>query len=309
VKCFCIWIGGFRAIHYSRVDLKHGDQNMKKFTRTINGIKYKGKLFEREDLIEKLGRTEDEWSLVEKYQKNFIQLLINDTKDFVIDGEQLCNELGVLSNFTDWLLRPNKGKEGKLIKYRCKEGEDYVINLASEKSERKNHGGNNKKVITLTLECAKKIAMRQNNEYGDIVCDYFILMEKILKEYESWMQVREPEKSSYLIMDKAINEWGIRNEIPNLDRYLQKRECNLINMCLVGYKASDIQDILNCKDRITRDHFKKEYNLAITNLQEINTLLLDSDMLFSEREKYIQKLCNNRYSHIKEDFKSYIDNK
>ena len=32
--------------------------------------------------------------------------------------------------------------------------------------------------ILLTIECAKKIAIRQNNVMGDLVCSYFILMER-----------------------------------------------------------------------------------------------------------------------------------
>ena len=39
---------------------------MKKFTRTINGIKYKGKSFEREDALEKLGITKENFELIEK---------------------------------------------------------------------------------------------------------------------------------------------------------------------------------------------------------------------------------------------------
>ena len=49
----------------------------------------------------------------------------------------------------------------------------------------------------MTLECAKKIAMRQNNEMGDLVCDYFILMEKALRNFESWSVTRGVEKEGW----------------------------------------------------------------------------------------------------------------
>ena len=39
--------------------------------------------------------------------------------------------------------------------------------------------------------------MRQNNEMGDLVCDYFILMEETLRNYEDWTKIREPEKEGY----------------------------------------------------------------------------------------------------------------
>lgn len=62
-------------------------------------------------------------------------MLINNTDDFVIDGETLCKELGIKSNFTDWLLRPQKGKEGKLIRYKCKENIDYIYTSGKPKEK------------------------------------------------------------------------------------------------------------------------------------------------------------------------------
>ncbi len=152
---------------------------MKSFQKTINGKKYKGKAFERLDIINKFNQTEETWKLIDKYQKTFPQLLIDNTEDFVIDGETLCKELGVLSNFNDWLLRKTKGKEGKLIKYRFTEDVDYKCTSGKSETQRKNgqKGITIKNIITLTLDCAKKIAMRQNNDNGDMVCDYFICIE------------------------------------------------------------------------------------------------------------------------------------
>jgi len=67
---------------------------MKNFTRTINGVKYKGEMFEELDIINKFNLSNEKWELIDKYQKTFPQLLLKDTNDFIIDGETLWNELG-----------------------------------------------------------------------------------------------------------------------------------------------------------------------------------------------------------------------
>ena len=102
--------------------------------KTIQRNKIKFKVFTEEELKEKLGMREEDIKVVLEYQDKFPELLQNK-EGFCIDGEKLCDQLEVKSNFNDWLLRKSKGKEGKLIKYRCIENTDFTI--ISEKSETK----------------------------------------------------------------------------------------------------------------------------------------------------------------------------
>lgn len=283
---------------------------MKSFTKTINGQKYKGKVFERSDIVNKFNKTEKEWELIDKYQKTFPQLLINDTDDFVIDGEILCKELGVKDNFNTWLLgetrRDSKGRlksQGKLIKYKCQENKDYIIkNLALGNPKVKKHGGNNKIIITLTLKTAKKIAMRQNNDNGDLVCDYFILIEKILKEYETWTLIREPEKQGFNKMKKYISEWCKKRGYDSSNNYFYIREANLLNESLTGLRAIDIRIKKQVEDNQTRNNLDYTVNNILATLQEINISLLIADMDFDKRKEIIKNTCNSQYSHIKELF-------
>ena len=131
----------------------------------------------KKEMKNNLGLTKDEIELVYKYQETFTQFWDNDCEGFCVDGGILCNELKVGSSFNEWLLANRKSKEGKLIKYRCVENTDYITireianakftkeeieNMSSQK--RSSYGIKTK--ILLTIECAKKIAIRQNNEIG-----------------------------------------------------------------------------------------------------------------------------------------------
>ena len=255
--------------------------------RTINGVKVK--VFEREDIINKLKGTEEDWNLINKYQLTFPELL-QDCDGFIIDGETLCKELQIGDNYNTWLngktRYDNKGRikwESKFAKYKCVENKDYIISCFGESQNENKHGGNNKNKITLTLECAKKIAMRQNNEMGDLVCNYFILMEKMLRNYESWIGTREPEKENWNYMISCLDEWCKKRDFDYTDKAFRIREANLLNVSLTGYKASELRTLLKCKDNITRDNLTKEINKALDELQIINSTLLIGNLDYEVR--------------------------
>ena len=189
--------------------------------KVIQRNKIKFKVFTEEELKEKLGMREEDIKVVLEYQDKFPELLQNK-EGFCIDGEKLCGQLEVKSNFNDWLLRKSKGKEGKLIKYRCIENTDFKC--ISEKSETQRKDGQKgisvKNKIMLTLECAKMIAMRQNNNQGDLVCKYFIIIEKTLRNYEEWDKVRNPQRENatctdvYVLLTLSVKQSTITIVLP-----------------------------------------------------------------------------------------------
>lgn len=260
--------------------------------RTINGVKVK--VFEREDIINKLKGTEEDWNLINKYQLTFPELL-QDCDGFIIDGETLCKELDVGSNFNEWLLANRKSKVGKLVKYNCIENIDYIVNREIAKNPK---GGRPTCKITLTLECAKKIAMRQNNEMGDLVCNYFILVEKMLRNYESWIGTREPEKENWKYMISCLDEWCKKRDFDYTDKAFRIREANLLNISLTGYKASELRTLLKCKDNVTRDNLTKEINKALDELQIINSTLLIGNLDYEVRKQMIVNTCKSKYSNL-----------
>lgn len=288
---------------------------MKNFQRTINGQVYKGKVFEELDLINKLGRTKEEWELVNQYQKTFPQLLIDDVEGFVIDGRTLWKELGEpLDKFADWAKRKicSSFKEDLDYKKGLVIPNDFdELQLANVKEMSKNqlsrYGISNS--YTLTLETAKSLALATGidkkssdevREKGDLVRKYFISMEKILKDYEVWTMIREPEKQGWNDMKLSIHDWCVRKGYDFLDNVFYTREANMINVALTGMKASDLNFKNRVDDKQTRDNLQIEVNKAIADLQIINKALLDSDMDFEVRKGIIENTCKNTYSKIKD---------
>lgn len=266
--------------------------------KTVQINKTKVRIFEDQELKEKLGMSEKDIELVSTYQRTFPELL-RDENGFCIDGETLCNQLGVKDDFTSWLLADRKSVKGKLIKYRSVENTDFIVNREISENPK---GGRPKTDIKLTLECAKKIAMRQNNEKGDLVCDYFILMEKTLRDYEKWTEIREPEKQNANKLKSELKKWGLKNFANCDEKGLYAREFNMINKNLTDKTALELKLYLGYKDKQTREHLTIEVNKAIDFLQEFDINLLTCGMDFETRNKMIKQICETNYKYIKEYF-------
>lgn len=289
---------------------------MKNFQRTINGVTYKGKAFEEEDIINKLGRTKDEWELIDKYQKTFPQLLLDDDKnDFVIDGRVLWEELGrPQGNYADWIKR----KVANVFKYSIDYQTTLIVPRKVDESIIENVYNMNKNQLsrygisenhTFTIEVAKSLSLsvgttakssEKVREKGNLVRKYFILIEKILKDYEKWTMVREPQKEGWNVLDKAIDEWCVRNGHDFKDRAFHSREANMLNIALTGCSACELNIKNKVKDKKTRDNLNIEVNKALSELQIIDKALIDSDMNYDTRKVIIENTCKITYARIKD---------
>lgn len=257
------------------------------------------KKFTKKDLIKKLGMSEEKANLIMKAQNEFPELLTEtNTKDFIIDGEKLCRQLEIGSNFNDWLLRTTKGKEGKLIKYRCVENTDFIC--ISEKSE-KPKGGRPKNIIKLNLHTAKMIAMRQNNEKGDLICDYFIYLEEAIKDINNWIVVREPQKKGYKEMCSAIDKnYKKTHNGKGANKFIYSNNADMINLCLFGYKSKIIKQILEIEyNDSLRDNLVSEANKCLYELQLLNQSLLLSNIDFATRKMIIENTCKEKYMDLR----------
>ncbi|MCY6372446.1 antA/AntB antirepressor family protein [Clostridium ganghwense] len=158
--------------------------------RTVKINDAKVRVFQKKELIEKLNFTEDEAKFIMKYQKTFPELLQDGVDGFVIDVENLWEQLDKPNGqFSKWA--------NKRIKEVFKNGLEWGFSQIRIKD------GRPKQVIKLTLETAKHVAMstgldgnssKKVKEKGKLVRSYFILMEKALRNYEYWTMVREPQK-------------------------------------------------------------------------------------------------------------------
>ena len=284
--------------------------------KVIQRNKIKFKVFTEEELKEKLGMRQEDIQVVLEYQDKFPELL-QEKEGFCIDGEKLCNQLELKDNFKTWLLGETKydskghlKSQGKLIKYRCIENTDFIStwgipNAKFTKEEvdkmtdgkRKAHGIKTK--IMLTLECAKMIAMRQNNNQGDLVCKYFIIIEKTLRNYEEWDKIRNPQRENANKLKSELKSWAIRNHFDADYNGLYSREFNLLNICLTGKTALEIKSYIGFKDKQTREHLETEINKALDFIQTFDINLIKLNKSFEDRQEMIKQICDITYPNLK----------
>jgi phage anti-repressor protein len=261
-------------------------------TKQINGIKIK--VFEENELKEKLGMNQKEIELISKYQDKFPELLQDDIEGFVINARTLWQKLEEGAEYSTWFKR--RSSKLKLI-----ENIDYSSIDTTVKRE---NGGNVLKEKYVTLDVAKDISMLSGTEIGNEVRSYFKLMEKTLRNYEKWQETREPEKQEYNIMVDELSKWCERNNYDIDDKIFKSfraRECNMINLNLTGKIASELKSYIGYKDNITRDHLNEKLNSAILDLEKLNTNLLIANMDFETRSNLIKSVCMTKYNdlHIK----------
>ena len=268
--------------------------------KTVQIDKVKIRVFEEEDLRNKLNLDEKGIKLVLDYQRTFPELLQDDAEGFVINGETLWNELNKpQGRYSKWYNRK--------IKDFYIEGVDFSRCTKIVPSMK---NGNGKKVERhyFTLETAKHIAMSTGTDFnsseevrnkGRLVRDYFILMERTLRNYKEWADVRGEEKSGYNNMVMELTKWIERNghDIKDL-KVFRARECNMLNIALTGMSATEIRSYFESKDEITRDNLTTEYNKALSKLQELNTSLLISDLDYTMRSGIIEGTCKRQYPHL-----------
>jgi phage anti-repressor protein len=260
----------------------------------INGVS--ARAFEKRELSEKLRLSDEEIKLVMDYQQTFPELLQDGVEGFVIDSENLWNQLSQpQGRYNDWLRRK--------IKENYEENKDWTFTQSCVK------GGRPKQVVSLTLETAKQVSMftgvdknssdKVRNK-GKLIRTYFITMEKTLRKYEKWTEIREPQKAGNNEMKEIINDEYMKSH--NTDSspfYIFCNENDMLNIALLGKKAKEVKELLDYEDKMTREHFTSDINKALSELQMINSSLVVSNMDFDSRKSIIQNTCNIKYSHIK----------
>ena len=279
-------------------------------TRQRNGIKFK--VFEKEDIIEKLNGTEEDWNLVNKYQLTFPELLIEDCIGYCVDARTLHSNLvenvkegKVGTEFAKWIKR-------RLLKTNFVENEDYKtivkfddgkfsldeVNLMSQQ-KRSSYGITTE--YKITLDVAKHLCMMENNSLGVICRRYFILIERLLKDNVKWNESRYSERKNYQPMIDELRNWCVRNNYDTDEKtfkVFRMKEVNMLNISLTGYSAKELQYIKEMKDKITRDHLDTQTNKALDELQTLNTSLMMSNLSFEMRKQIIETTCKNKFSDL-----------
>lgn len=259
--------------------------------------KVKVRIFEEEDLKEKLNMSAENCDIVLTYQREFPELLQDNIQDFIIEGEKLWNKLGnPQGEYSKWFKRK--------IEPFFKENVDYTM------VDKLVVNGNSVKRQMLSLETAKHLSLmtggdknskEEIQEKGKLIRKYFMVMEQTLRDFEKWEATREPEKQEYNVMIEELRNWCIRSNYEIDDKIFKSfrvRESNMINQNLTGKIASEIKTHIGYKDNITRDHLDEKLNSAILDLQKLNTNLLIANMDFETRNNLIKSVCITKYSDL-----------
>ena len=255
-------------------------------TRTIN--KAKVKVFEEDELVEKLGLSKEECDLILEYQIKFPELL-QDDKSKIKSTKCLYEILGFdKTHYSRWV------KRNIIDNKYFSENKDWweLAQWASSENNSKT------KDYEISVELAKHLCMQGNSDKCKNIRDYFILMERTLRNYESWNVTRGLEKDGWNDMKEQIKQWCIRKAYDYMLDAFYIREANLLNQSLTGLKASEIKSHLGYSDNITRNHLQEEINKSINELQKLNISLLMADLDFEFRKGIIKTTCERKYPHL-----------
>lgn len=275
--------------------------------KQINKIKVE--LFEECELQENFNLTSNEINIILNYQNHFPELMQknNINQQYCINARKLWGDLGKPhGQFNKWI-------ERKLLKddfYSM--NQDYILldKKVQNLKNGKNKGGRPIDDYLLTISCAKELSMQERTDLGKIVRRYFILMEQILKEYESWSNVRKSEKGNWNELSQAIKEWCISHNEDCNNRCFYTKEANMIYQILFNYnKASDVREILNTNNDTTRDHLSTDINAMIDAVQQFDIMLLSTGLMYDERYELLDKMCKNKYPnsiHIFNEFATQV---
>lgn len=161
-----------------------------------------------------------------------------------------------------------------------------------------------------TIDSAKEISMttgmdmRSSEEVrakGKLVRNYFIKVEKALKDIIEWDRVREPQiEGWHNLTDILQHHYMDTHNGKEPEKHVYMNEANMLNENLLGFKAKQIREELGVSDKQTREHLCIEVNQALANLQMLDSSLIISNMDFATRKNIIDNTCKCRYAQLKQ---------
>lgn len=264
-----------------------------------NNIKFK--VFEEDELREKLQMKNEDIQLILEYQDKFPELLQDDIEGFIIDARKLYGQLCIQKDFSDWIKNQIKNLDFESEKqYTTLKGNCTTMRPRSNIE------------YYLTIDSAEDICMsigssnRTNNktkEISKMVRNYFKVMTRTIRNYDNWNRIREPEKQNANELKSTLKSWASKNFMNCDENGIYAREFNMLNQNLTDKTALEIKSYLGYKDKQTREHLNQEINSAIDFLQIFDINLLKCNTDFQTRSNMIKQICDSQYLYIKESFK------
>jgi len=185
-------------------------------------------------------------------EKTMIPVYRNENHETIINARELHEFLEIGKDFTTWM-------KDRIEKYGFVDGEDYLLTKIGEQLP---SGTKFKHEYLLKLDCAKEIAMVENNDQGRKVRKYFIEIEKRAKQNISQFRVptsftdalrlalEQAEQNQKLIEDINVKDQLIGELKPKADytdRILQNK--GLVNITQIakdyGMSGKEMNELLH----------------------------------------------------------------
>lgn len=246
------------------------------------------KKFNKRQLLDQCGFTEDETQIILDYQKK-LPILLEDN-DTWINAKDLWEQLKVKDKYADWIKTQIKTFElVKNISYITNSVQTEIANKGSKELTEYQIKVETAKSITLVIGYKGGNVSKELKENSRLAHKYFILMEKAVKRNIEWELIRYPLREGYKKMQEALNQYMNRIIQKNADDWDYRIEADALNIIATGFPAKDIRLFVGCKDNITRDSLTATYNEYLLRLQELNIIYLGMNMNRYERYKMLKQ--------------------
>ena len=217
------------------------------------------------------------------------------------------NEINIdLDNVIKWLQIKKQSAKDTLTKS-YKKNIDYQIKRVIKK---KGTGGQKREIITITVNCFKKICQLTKSKMGNQVRDYFIQVESLLNKYKDYIINGMQEKIKKLEKDqkpKVNPESGViyifktanstENSLYNIGRTkdLKKRlsthQSPLAHdiEVLFYYESDNIIEIESCiKALMKKYQYRKYKEVYKINIDIIKSLVENCDKIIIDTEQKVK---------------------
>ena len=217
------------------------------------------------------------------------------------------NEINIdLDNVIKWLDIQKHGAKTTLLKS-YKKNIDYQIKRVIKK---KGTGGQKREIITITVNCFKKICQLTKSKMGNQVRDYFIQVESLLNKYKDYIINGMQEKITKLEKDqkpKVNPESGViyifktANSTENslykigrtkdLKKRLSSHQSPLAHdiEVLFYYESDNIIEIESCiKALMKKYQYRKYKEVYKINIDIIKSLIESCDKIIIDTEQKVK---------------------
>jgi phage anti-repressor protein/predicted GIY-YIG superfamily endonuclease len=286
--------------------------NINLYNELIKNFYVKNDLFNYTDLIEskveiKNNYTKNNLHYILKKYSTIPNQFLDDFYKIFNHSTINSNEINIdLDNVIKWLQIQKHSAKDTLIKS-YKKGIDYEIKKVIKL---KGSGGQKREIITITVNCFKKICQLTRSKKGNEVREYFIQVESLLNKYKDYiingMQDKiiklekdqkpklNPEKGVIYIFrtpNSTENSLYKIGRTKDLKKRLQSHQSSLAHdiEVLFYYESENIVKIEKCIKLLMKDYqYRKYKEVYKINIDIIKSLVQQCDSIIIDTEQKVK---------------------